>query len=389
MATLTPASAAALSRLRAYRPQPTNYFNVPASRRAAVLILLFADRQGDLRVVLTMRSAAMKNYAGHAALPGGKADSAAETPWETARREAFEEIGLPMSDAKLPWPWRVEELCQLPTNLARTELGVRPCVAYLAKDLTRPTGQLGPAGITTGTAGEALIPRLQANEVAAVFTAGFHNFLSADDEVPSSAASAGDPNSTPVTNPGPRTEREPGPGIEAAGFPAKWYEGEWTNWHESRWRMHNFYVPVKGPGAQVVAWPRSKKSKKSTTNKDEQAGGGGLRGKVEHENGFTQQAPSQASSKAQTSAPNEPPPHAQAGPDLRSLSRFRVFGMTARILVDAARVAYAEEPAFEHNSHFGDEEMIARLLRMGRLSADRKPGEQGLTREVLTQAAKM
>ncbi|KAK7545558.1 NUDIX hydrolase domain-like protein [Phyllosticta citricarpa] len=309
---------AALSRLRAYRPPPTQYFNVPASRRAAVLILLFADRQGDLRVVLTMRSAAMKNYAGHAALPGGKADSATETPWETARREAYEEIGLPLSDAKLPWPWRVEELCQLPTNLARTELGVRPCVAYLAKDLTRPTGQLGPAGITTGTAGEALIPRLQANEVAAVFTAGFHNFLSAE------------------------YEREPGPGIEAAGFPAKWYEGEWTDWHESRWRMHNFYVPVKGPGAQVVA-----------------------------------------------STPTEPSSNAQAGLDLRSLSRFRVFGMTARILVDAARVAYDEEPAFEHNSHFGDEEMIARLLHMGRLSAERKPGEQGLTRQVLTQAAKM
>ncbi|KAK8203630.1 NUDIX hydrolase domain-like protein [Phyllosticta capitalensis] len=311
---LTPASAAALARLRAYRPPPTNYFHVPPSRRAAVLILLFADRQGDLRVVLTMRSATMKNYAGHAALPGGKAD-AGETPWETARREAWEEIGLPLVDTKLPWPWRVEELCQLPTNLARTELGVRPCVAYLKKDLDRPTGS-GPG--MTGTA-EALIPRLQASEVAAVFTAGFHSFLR-DDE-PSSAG-AGDSQAA-----------EPGPGIEAAGFPAKWYEGEWTDWHESRWRMHNFYVPVKGPGAQVV-WPKKKT--------------------VEPE------------------------------PDLRSLSRFRVFGMTARILVDAARVAYDEEPTFEHNSHFGDEDMIARLLRMGRL---REKGE--LTREVLRQAAKL
>ncbi|KAK7557340.1 hypothetical protein IWX49DRAFT_563419 [Phyllosticta citricarpa] len=381
MATLTPASAAALSRLRAYRPPPTQYFNVPASRRAAVLILLFADRQGDLRVVLTMRSAAMKNYAGHAALPGGKADSATETPWETARREAYEEIGLPLSDAKLPWPWRVEELCQLPTNLARTELGVRPCVAYLAKDLTRPTGQLGPAGITTGTAGEALIPRLQANEVAAVFTAGFHNFLSAEYEVASSAASAGDPNTSPTKNPGPGAEREPGPGIEAAGFPAKWYEGEWTDWHESRWRMHNFYVPVKGPGAQVVAWPRSKKNKNTVTASE----GGGV-GATE---GQEDKSIRKTRTQTQSSTPTEPSSNAQAGLDLRSLSRFRVFGMTARILVDAARVAYDEEPAFEHNSHFGDEEMIARLLHMGRLSAERKPGEQGLTRQVLTQAAKM
>lgn len=39
---------------------------------------------------------------------------------------------------------------------------------------------------------------------------------------------------------------------------------------------------------------------------------------------------------------------------LDGLSRFRVFGMTARILVDAARVAYGEDPEFEHNSHFGE-----------------------------------
>ena len=47
---------------------------------------------------------------------------------------------------------------------------------------------------------------------------------------------------------------------------------------------------------------------------------------------------------------------------------YRIFGMTARIIVDAARVAYAQEPEFEHNSHFGDEEMIARLRQLGRLS---------------------
>jgi hypothetical protein len=62
--------------------------------------------------------------------------------------------------------------------------------------------------------------------------------------------------------------------------------------------------------------------------------------------------------------------------------------MTARILVDAARVAYGEEPEFEHNSHFGDEEMIGRLLKLGRLSEVRKKGEV-LTKDVLKQASKM
>ena len=62
--------------------------------------------------------------------------------------------------------------------------------------------------------------------------------------------------------------------------------------------------------------------------------------------------------------------------------------MTARILVEAARVAYEEEPEFEHNSHFGDEEMIGKLLRMGRLSEVEKKGSV-LTKDVVREASKM
>lgn len=43
-------------------------------------MLLFADRWGDLRVVITMRSASLRSFSGHAALPGGKADGVDETP---------------------------------------------------------------------------------------------------------------------------------------------------------------------------------------------------------------------------------------------------------------------------------------------------------------------
>jgi len=63
----------------------------------------------------------------------------------------------------------------------------------------------------------------------------------------------------------------------------------------------------------------------------------------------------------------------------------RVFGMTARILVDAARLAYAKEPEFEHNSHLGDETMIVKLRRMGRLSETRRPSDE-LTRETMEKA---
>lgn len=45
---------------------------VPLSRRAAVLLLLFPDVQGSLRVVLTLRSELLRNFAGQVALPGGK-----------------------------------------------------------------------------------------------------------------------------------------------------------------------------------------------------------------------------------------------------------------------------------------------------------------------------
>lgn len=81
MSPLTAQSAAALARLRAYRPPPLpTWDRLPASRRAAVLLLLFADRRGDLRVVITMRAASLRNYSGHAAFPGGKADDVHETP---------------------------------------------------------------------------------------------------------------------------------------------------------------------------------------------------------------------------------------------------------------------------------------------------------------------
>lgn len=62
--------------------------------------------------------------------------------------------------------------------------------------------------------------------------------------------------------------------------------------------------------------------------------------------------------------------------------------MTARIMVDAARVAYAEDPEFEHNSHFGDEGMIGKLISMGRFSGERVKGEE-ITRALLREAAKM
>ena len=270
--------------------------------------------------------------AGQAALPGGKADTLQESPWQTARREAFEEIGLPMSEDKLPPGYTVEHLAELPTNLAMTELGVRPCVAFLKTPAPSPRNQ-------TPDAARDFLPKLDAKEVAAVFTAPFHNFLSEKDEDPAQREVEGD-----------------------------WYKGSWHTWNDSAWRMHNFSVPVSSSTSFIAKRPESyadpRPSSGSDTNSNKKPGAG------------------QGKSGMQPALPRS---FYRVSGDALAQPRYRVFGMTARILVDAARVAYGEEPQFEHNSHFGDEEMIEKLIRIGRLSEEKREGEM-LTKDVMKRA---
>ncbi len=69
---------------------------------ASVLVALF-DEGGEARVVLTRRSRTLRAHRGEVALPGGRGE-AGETPWETALREAREEVGLdPASVRPLGW----------------------------------------------------------------------------------------------------------------------------------------------------------------------------------------------------------------------------------------------------------------------------------------------
>ncbi|CAK7240933.1 MAG: 8-oxo-dGTP diphosphatase [Sporothrix thermara] len=384
MAPLNARSAAAVARLRAFRPPPFPLWDrLPVSRRAAVLVLLYADRRGDLRVVLTMRSASLRNYSGHAAFPGGKADSANETAEMIARREAWEEIGLPLDDSKLPHPFRIEHLCDLPYNLARTELVVRPCIALLhagegdANAADTQNGRARPSNDSNSsdaTPDEALIPKLDAKEVAAVFSAPFHNFLLPVDEV------SEEDDSTPlalsqikpdVGKPQRRPKLPPGP----------WYEGSWIHWHEEPWRMHFFYVPVVG---QRVAKPQkhvqdakedvdadSKTKPQAAVVVADRAAGTPPAVVTEKEDEQKDEDDSVAVDEIEDSP-----------------GRYKVWGMTARIVVDAAKLAYGETPAFEHNSHFGDERIIEGLEKMGRLGEKKKPGSE-LTHEDLKEASKM
>ncbi|KAI5298110.1 hypothetical protein KEM56_004316, partial [Ascosphaera pollenicola] len=47
-------------------------------------------------------------------------------------------------------------------------------------------------------------------------------------------------------------------------------------------------------------------------------------------------------------------------------SRYRVWGLTARLLVDAAKVAFDEEPQFEYNKNHGEEHVLLDFLASGR-----------------------
>ena len=62
---------------------------------AAVLILIFADEQRRLKLVLTLRNAELRGHSGQVSFPGGRQDPEDASLADTARRETFEEIGIP------------------------------------------------------------------------------------------------------------------------------------------------------------------------------------------------------------------------------------------------------------------------------------------------------
>lgn len=91
-------------------------------RQAAVLIPLI--EQDDVwRVILTMRSSALKHHPGQIAFPGGKQDEGDADLIETALREAEEEIGLSRAS--------VEVIGTLPAHETVTGFTVTPIVGVV------------------------------------------------------------------------------------------------------------------------------------------------------------------------------------------------------------------------------------------------------------------
>lgn len=130
---------------RNYQCLPTSIWHrLPVARRASVFILLFVGQFGELRVVLTKRSSRLRSFPGHISLPGGKADTGLELPWQVARREMSEEIGLSENNDFLlqNYGFTIDHVGELPCYLSRTFSAVRPCVGFMRFGSKTPEGDL-------------------------------------------------------------------------------------------------------------------------------------------------------------------------------------------------------------------------------------------------------
>lgn len=278
----------------------------------------------------------------------GKADTLTETPEDTARREAYEEIGLPLPNHKfvLPVPapgnssnqqicFSITHLTELPCHLSQNNLSVRPVVAILLPAPTQKDVPNSPSDIMLNSVNKLdipidleslLIPRLDPKEVSAVFSTPLKAFLAKT-------------YAREYTHPPTPT-------------PEKWYKGKLQNWHGRDWYMHEFMAPVWAHKAVTAEMGAARLGYNDKLMSPEEAAllAGGLE-KNEGEGG-------------------------------EALLHYRVWGMTARILIDAARIAYDKEPEFRCLEEKGDEDMITALWGQGMLRGERKHGEEFVLNEV-------
>ncbi|XP_030622617.1 peroxisomal coenzyme A diphosphatase NUDT7 [Chanos chanos] len=95
---------------------------LPTLPKASVLIPLFV-KDGELRVLMTVRSMQLRSNAGEVCFPGGKFDPQDRDEVDTALREAQEEVGLP--------PDRVEVVCRLFPIMNKRGIVVTPVVGFI------------------------------------------------------------------------------------------------------------------------------------------------------------------------------------------------------------------------------------------------------------------
>ena len=74
-------------------------FEATSHTASAVLVPLY-DEDGDVWVVLTRRSWQLRSHTGEVSFPGGRRDAGDVDLWDTATREAMEEIALAPDDVE-------------------------------------------------------------------------------------------------------------------------------------------------------------------------------------------------------------------------------------------------------------------------------------------------
>lgn len=94
--------------------------------QAAVLVAL--TDEAEPRVILGRRAQHLRLHPGEIAFPGGKREPHDTSPWETALREAHEEIGLE--------PGLVQRLGEFLPRVTRSDFQVYPCVAKVPDNFT-------------------------------------------------------------------------------------------------------------------------------------------------------------------------------------------------------------------------------------------------------------
>jgi len=74
---------------------------MPTAPIAAAVLVPIVDHLDGLSVLLTQRSAHLKNHAGQISFPGGRIETTDDGPLAAALRESEEEIGLPREHVQL------------------------------------------------------------------------------------------------------------------------------------------------------------------------------------------------------------------------------------------------------------------------------------------------
>ncbi len=119
-----PGGAAQLRMAARPRSSPEELGHSGPPRIAAVLMLLF-PRDGRLFLLLTKRTERVLDHKGQISLPGGSREEDDATLWDTALREAHEEIGV--APDTVEYIGRLSDL-----YISRSHFRVSPFVGYTA-----------------------------------------------------------------------------------------------------------------------------------------------------------------------------------------------------------------------------------------------------------------